>query len=119
MRKPLVIAGLAALILMGMVGIIVGSGPYNEQRVLEATAQMERLATKLEHAKTVAPETKFEIVRLIRRPWYDCNQVACRTALEMRNRSARARLETILGVSTEELNATRTKPEPIAINARH
>ena len=118
MRSALVIGGLAALILMAMVGIIVGSAPYNEQRVLEATAQMERLATKLEHAKTVAPETKFEIVRLIRRPWYDCNQVACRTALEMRNRAVRARLQTVLGASTAEL-AARVKQESITINVRH
>ena len=64
-----------------------------EQSVREATVQMERLATKLEHAKKIASETKLEIDRLIHHPQYDCKQVACRTALEVRNRAARERLQ--------------------------
>lgn len=70
----------------------------NQRRVLEATVRMERLAKNLEHAKKIAPATSFEIAELIRQPQYDCNQVACRSALGMRNRAARARLETVLAV---------------------
>jgi hypothetical protein len=51
------------------------------------------------HAKKIAPETKVEIARLTRQPWYDCNQLACRAALEMRNRAARERLQAALAGS--------------------
>jgi hypothetical protein len=116
MRNVLGIAALAVLIAASISGGIAGIVPYNQQRVLEATALMEQLATKLEHAKRIAPETKFEIARLIRQPWYDCSQVACRTALETRNRAARARLQTVTAVHTEQLSA---KQEKISINTRH
>ena len=89
------IAALAAPILAIMAGVDVN----NERRVLEATVWMERLATDLEHAKKIAPETKLEIARLTTRPWYDCNQLACRKALEIRNRAAREHLQTILAGS--------------------
>jgi hypothetical protein len=72
--------------------------------VLEATVEMERLATKLDHAKKIASETKLEITRIINQPWYNCIQMACPTALETRNRTARAHLRTVLegsGVPTE------------------
>jgi hypothetical protein len=101
------LAGLAVLTLVGAAAIgttIAAVGANKEQRVLEATVQMERLAAKLERAKKIAPETKLEIDRLIRQPWYDCNQMACTTALERRNRVARVRLQTVLagsGVPTE------------------
>jgi hypothetical protein len=116
MRGAVGIAALVALTVAGIAGSLAGIGrPNNEQRVLEATVQMERLATKLAHAKTIAPETKLEIARLTQHPWYDCNnQVACRAALEARNSAARARLQTILaggGVRTlsENGKATHTK----------
>jgi hypothetical protein len=89
------VAVLAAPIVAGIAGI----GANDARRVLEATAQMEQLATKLEHAKKIAPETKLEIARLTRLPWYDCKQIACRASLEARNRAARIRLETILASS--------------------
>jgi hypothetical protein len=89
------IAALAAPILASVAGI----GANNAQRVLEATVRMERLATHLEHAKTIAPETKREIERLTRQPWYDCNQLACRKTLETRNRTARERLKAVLAGS--------------------
>ena len=112
-----VAVGVAALV-APIAARIAGIGINNEQRVLEATVQMERLATDLEHAKKIAPETKVEIARLTRQPWYDCNQLACRAALEMRNRAVRGRLQTVLGVSTAEL-AARAKQESIIINVRH
>ena len=86
------VAALAAPIIASIAGI----GANNAQRVLEATVRMERLATDLEHAKKIAPETKVEIARLTREPWYDCNQLACRAALETRNRAARERLQAAL-----------------------
>jgi hypothetical protein len=82
-----------------IVANIAGIGANNAQRLLEATIWMERLATDLEHARKIAPETKLEINRLTRQPWYDCNQLACRTTLEMRNRAARERLQAVLAGS--------------------
>jgi len=68
----------------------------NQRRVLEATVRMERLAKNLEHAKRIAPATSLEVAELIRQPQYDCNQVACGSGLEIRNRAARARLQNVL-----------------------
>ncbi len=70
----------------------------NQRRVLEATVRMERLAKNLEHAKRMAPATGLEVAELMRQPQYDCNQVACRSGLEIRNRAARARLQTVLSI---------------------
>jgi len=64
----------------------------NLTRPLEATAQMERLAGKIERAKMLDQETVHEIARLIRQPAYDCNQIACTTQLQARNSAARASL---------------------------
>jgi hypothetical protein len=70
----------------------------NQRRVLEATVRMERLAKNLEHAGRMAPATGLEVAELIRQPHYDCNQVACGSGLEIRNRAARARLQTVLSI---------------------
>lgn len=104
MRKVFVIAALAVLIVASVIsalsGTIAGLGAYKEQRVLAATVQMERLATKLEHAKKLAPETKLEVTRLTLDPLSDCAQARCRTTLELRNRAARERLQTLVTGST-------------------
>lgn len=89
------VVGVAALA-APLVANIVGIGANNQQRVLEATVRMERLATDLEHAKKIAPTTRLEVARLIGQPWYDCNQLACRAALDARNRLARERLQAAL-----------------------
>lgn len=70
----------------------------NQRRVLEATVRMERLAKNLEHAERIAPATGLEVTELIRQPQYDCNQVACRSALAIRNKAARARLQNLLSI---------------------
>jgi len=97
MRETATITALVALAAAGVAGSLAEIGrPNNEQRVLEATVQMERLATKLAPAKTIAAETKLEIARLTQHPWYDCNQIACRTAFESRNGAARDHLQTVI-----------------------
>ncbi|MGA7387983.1 MAG: hypothetical protein WA322_04500 [Pseudolabrys sp.] len=105
MRETIIgLAACAALILVGIAVNRAGIGANNRQRVLEATVEMESLATKLDHAMKIAPETKLEIARIINQPWYNCNQMACPTVLETRNRAARAHLRTVLegsGVPTE------------------
>ncbi|HET7805276.1 MAG TPA: hypothetical protein VFL53_13615 [Pseudolabrys sp.] len=100
MRKAFGITVLAVLIVASLLGTlsgtIAGFGLYKEERVLASTVQMERLATKLERAKTIAPETKLEITRLTLRHWSDCAQAGCRKTLELRNRAARERLQMLV-----------------------
>jgi hypothetical protein len=69
-------------------------------RPVEATVQMERLAAKVEHAKSIHPKTAHEIMGLIGQPWYDCNQVACSAPLKARNSAARNRLQTLIAKKT-------------------
>ena len=100
MRKVFVVAALAVLGVVSVVGTlsgtIAGLGAYKEQRALATTIQMERLATKLEHAKKIAPETKLEVTRLTHDPMSDCAQAGCRTTLALRNRAAREHLQTLV-----------------------
>jgi hypothetical protein len=100
MRKVFAVAAFAALIVATMIGTISGTitglGAYKEQRLLVTTVQMERLATKLEHARKIAPETKLEVTRLTLDPLSDCAQAGCRTKLELRNRAARERLQMLV-----------------------
>ena len=103
------LAACAALILVGIAVNKTGIGANNRQRVLEATVEMERLATKLDHAKKIAPETKLKIVRIINQPWYNCIQISCPTVLETRNRAARERLQAVLAGSGA----------PTTLSARH
>src|SRR5262249_6961539 len=93
----------SALAIAAVVGLsMIDTGANNQRRVLEATVRMEQLAKNLEHAKRIAPATSLEVAKLIREPKYDCNQVACRTALEMRNQTVRARLQSMLAISNAE-----------------
>lgn len=66
------------------------------KRTIEATEQIEKLATLVEHAKAIAPNTAQEISQLIRQPSYDCNQIACWADLERRNYRARSKLQALL-----------------------
>lgn len=103
MRKVFVIAALAVLTVVSLLGTlsgtIAGFGAYKEQRVLATTVQMERLATRLEHARHIAAETKLEITRLTLGRWSDCAKAGCRQPLETRNRAARERLQTAISGS--------------------
>jgi hypothetical protein len=68
---------------------------------------MERLATKLEHAKKITPEAKLEVTRLTLDPLSDCAQAGCRTTLELRNRAAREHLQTLVTGSTVSAGPSR------------
>lgn len=80
--------GLAVLLILGA-----SSTP---RQVVDNTAVIERLATTLDQIERVKPGTVSEVAQLLRRPDYDCRQIACEAGLEKRNLAARARLETIL-----------------------
>lgn len=100
MRKAFGIGIFAVLVVTSIAssisGTMAGLAAYKEQRVLATTVQMERLATKLERAKRIAPETKLELTRLTHQPWSDCAQTGCRKTLEVRNRAARKYLQTVI-----------------------
>jgi hypothetical protein len=79
-----------------LVAILVPGVNFNRQQTLEATVRMERLARALESARTIAPSTAIEVSRLIRRPQYDCRQIACNPALAARNRAAQSKLKLLI-----------------------
>jgi hypothetical protein len=85
---------------------------------MDATAQMELLAKKLERTPAIPSETASEIARVIGQPWYDCRHVACSAQLADRNRTTRTRLENLLankGPSNElALNANKKRREAAA-----
>lgn len=86
--------------LICLVGIILAITEVpTRQRTIEGTAQMERLAITLGHAKTIPPATALKVAELVRHPYNDCTQVRCDPSLETRNLMARSRLMLLLGPS--------------------
>jgi hypothetical protein len=81
----------SALIIM----LMVGERPPR-QRALEATAQMERLAKNLASTPRIAPDTARIILEILRRPGYNCDNLACGASLAKRNHIARAKLRILL-----------------------
>ena len=59
------LAACAALILVGIAVNKTGIGANNRQRVLEATVEMERLATKLDHVKKIALKRNLRLPGLL------------------------------------------------------
>jgi hypothetical protein len=101
-----------ALIMVVPALVLAGSSKI---RPLDATVQMERLASKAEHAKTIHPDTVREIARLMSRPSYDCSQVGCSEQLQARNGAVRNRLVTLIANRTPRNDgaiASRRDPAP-------
>ncbi len=84
--------------------VVVGAGSSRHQ-VMENTTVIERLATKLAQAETIPAKTTEEISQLLRRPDYDCRQIACEPWLEKRNLAARSKLQMILARTTLQADA--------------
>jgi hypothetical protein len=78
---------------------------------MDATAQMELLAKKLERTAAIPSETASEIARVIGQPWYDCGHVACSAQLEERNRAVRAKLSGLLATKerSNDLSASQKR----------
>jgi hypothetical protein len=85
---------------------------------LDATAQMELLAKKLERTPAIPSETASEIARVIGQPWYDCRLVACSAQLADRNGTTRSRLENLLASNELAFNANKKRREAAA-EVRH
>ncbi len=97
-----------AVVVLCAVAILLQLGKPAHQHALEATAQMERLAVKLSHAKTIAPSTAQQVTQLIRESRYTCINTACDTALELRNRTARRQLQALLSKAKDDAGKTVT-----------
>jgi hypothetical protein len=76
---------------------------------VEATLQMERLAAQLERTTAIPAAAANAVARIVGQPGYDCRHVACSAELADRNRTARARLETLLASK-----APANEPDPTA-----
>jgi hypothetical protein len=78
---------------------------------MDATAQMELLAKKLERTAAIPSETASEIARVIGQPWYDCGHVACSAQLGERNRAVRAKLSGLLATKerSNDLSASQKR----------
>jgi HAMP domain-containing protein len=87
-------------------------------RPLEATVQMERLATKLEQMKVIHPETAQVIANLVLRPSHDCDQVTCSTQLYARNSAARSRLQAALASGQKQAGGIMPTTDISAISSK-
>ena len=93
----------------GLVLLLVANAGPSRHQILENTTLMERLATKLARIEKIAPGTLGQITQLLRRPDYDCRQIACDAWLETRNAAARAKLEMILAKQSVPATLAATK----------
>jgi hypothetical protein len=84
--------------------LVAGAGSTRNQ-ALGNTAVIERLATQLAHVDTIPPATAAEISQILRRPDFDCRQLACEARVEKRNLAARSRLQAILARTTLQADA--------------
>ena len=98
---------ISACVLWAAILVVTGSkvGP------MDATAQMELLAKKLERTAAIPSETASEIARVIGQPWYDCGHVACSAQLGERNRAVRAKLSGLLATKerSNDLSASQKR----------
>jgi hypothetical protein len=80
-------------------------GPY------QATARMERILAQLEDMPEIRPETAQVVMRVIGRPGYDCEQVACDHKLAARNLAVRSHLITLTATTLAD------KSDPVLSSA--
>jgi hypothetical protein len=66
-------------------------------RPAETTALMEHLASKIDRASALHPDTAQQLENLMDMPQYDCARVHCNAELQDRNEAARARLKQAIG----------------------
>jgi uncharacterized MAPEG superfamily protein len=60
------------------------------------TATLERLSTRAESARQIAPETRSVFVGLLAAPSSDCRRLNCTVRLQQRNLFARAKLAAVI-----------------------
>jgi hypothetical protein len=82
---------------------------------VEATAQMELLAQKLDRATVIPAPTANQLERLIGQPGYDCRHVSCSAELAARNEAARTRLEQLLATKGTALVRDEARAEPMLL----
>jgi hypothetical protein len=98
---------------VGWAAIMMATGGM---RPADTTAQMELLAQKLNRRTAIPADTANELARLIARPGYDCDHVACSAELAVRNEAARTRLKQLLAskVPANALDVSASRALPVA-----
>lgn len=105
--------GLARILLaLGCVTALIVLAP-SSNTPLEATAQMELIATQMERVRVVPPATRNEIVRVMSLASYDCDRARCRPQLEQRNRAVRDRLKSLLSTGSRNEKTANGNEETI------
>jgi hypothetical protein len=91
-----------AFAIMAIFGIAASSllGAGTSRPIEATTSQLERLANRVERARTVHPDTAERLARMLARPEYDCARTTCSEALQARNSTARRRLESLIAMKT-------------------
>ncbi len=92
---PLRTLEVAALV-ASLGAVLIFGHASTSRRMLDATARLERMATRLENAASITPAAARDVAHFMGEARYDCLQVTCRSDLEARNHVARARIETRL-----------------------
>jgi len=92
------VTGIYATVAVGLVVL----ASVSAKHPLQATAEMERLAAKVQQTKVIPVETRDVIERVFDGRPYDCSQVSCNAELSARNRVARAALTQALANKSAE-----------------
>jgi hypothetical protein len=87
-------------------GIVVGWIGLSESP-REATAIMERFASRAETAQRIAPETRDVVAKFLVLRRNDCGQVKCDEQLQVRNRLAREKLTRVIFGTSIAVSATK------------
>jgi hypothetical protein len=107
--------GWAGLVFALAIIVTFGGRPAS-QRALEATLRMEAITASLANVKLIPLDTVREISQLLQKPDYDCNQLACNSTLETRNRVARDQLKFVLSAPGHSGEHTKIRPRTIGFS---
>jgi hypothetical protein len=86
-------------------------GAHTNRPIAATTIQLERLAARVERARSIHPDIARKLARMLALPEYDCARAACDGALQARNSAARGRLETLI--------AMKPRPDAFAASSGH
>jgi hypothetical protein len=73
---------------------------FGTGRPVDATAPMEQLAARIEHADSIHPDIVHDVTRILAVLQHDCSRTVCDPGLQARNRAVRLRLEALIAAKT-------------------
>jgi hypothetical protein len=86
-------------------------GAGTNRPIAATTIQLERLAARVERARSIHPDIARKVARMLALPEYDCARTACSVALQARNSAAHGRLATLI--------AMKPRPDTFAGSSDH